>query len=165
MYTYITQSIQFTLCTLRVNNLIYCLFSFISISSFILYCSLFHYMYTQFIYYHVMTYLMCTIIFPFYLSLASSPSLSPPLSLSLSLPLSPSPSRCLPPSLPPPLSLPPDSEDTILSPSLCLPQSKGSVITRFHASMNLLSSLHTLSTNPPLIIASIDWEEDEVFLC
>ena len=56
-----------------------------------------------------------------------------------------------------------DSEGTILSPSLCLPQSKGSAITRFHAALNLLSSLHTLSTNPPLSLQSLTGKKMKSF--
>ena len=56
-----------------------------------------------------------------------------------------------------------DSEGTILSPSLCLPQSKGSAITRFHVALNLLSSLHTLSTNPPLSLQSLTGKKMKSF--
>ena len=56
-----------------------------------------------------------------------------------------------------------DSEGTILSPSLCLPQSKGSAITQFHAALNLLSSLHTLSTNPPLSLQSLTGKKMKSF--
>ena len=56
-----------------------------------------------------------------------------------------------------------DAAGTILTPPLCLPQSKGTLISRSHAALNLLSCLHTASSHPPLNVEALSGKKMKTF--